>query len=326
MARVFIEGFESGAIAGWDVAYNANISGSYKYTGNYGLQFGSGGYLHKYVASQSSYYAALKRWYNGGYQRGLVGFYEGTTLHAGIELGYSAGNYYTIAYRGGTLVDTDYTYFPYNTWLLIEVYALINDSTGAIIVKINGIETVNFSGDTRNGGTSGVIDGIRFGRTATPNDVNGPYWDDLVIDDSEWIGNTAILGLSPSGAGSNTNWTPSAGSNYQTVDEVPASDADYNAVNSVDQIDTFAMGDLPFSPESIKAVQVSVRAQKEGASTPQNIAPTVKSGSTTDSGADQALETSFRAHSKIWPTDPDTASAWTESGVNALEAGYKSRT
>jgi hypothetical protein len=27
---------------------------------------------------------------------------------------------------------------------------------------------------------------------------------------------------------------------------------------------------------------------------------------------------------KLWETDPDTAAAWTESGVNAAEIGYAS--
>jgi hypothetical protein len=145
-----------------------------------------------------------------------------------------------------------------------------------------------------------------------------------VFDNASWIGDTVVLGLSPSGAGNAAQWDPSAGSNYACVDEVPPSDTDYVSTNINDEIDTYAISDLP-SVVSVKAVQVLARARKEGVSTPQNIALVLRTGSTDYPSEDQALNTTFMGHIKLWEQNPNTAAAWTESGVNGIEAGVKAR-
>lgn len=329
MARIFIDGFESGNVGAWDEVYNSIVSTSQKFTGSYGMWVnGAWGYFRKTVSAQTSYYNAF-RWRSGGlYSRGMCSFREGDTVHINLESLVSGGSLYLTVKRGTTTLATGTTAMSANTWYLIELYGLVNDTTGVITVKLNGVEEINISSqDTRNGGAVGTIDNVRFGYAGVGNDGSSTYIDNVVIDSAGWIGDTRIGGLLIDGAGNAANWTPSAGSNYQTVDEVPESDSDYNYTNTVDLVDTFSVADMPAEAYSIKCVQAQARAARQGASTPQNIALAVRPpvGGTDYFSSDLALEAVYRGHVNLWETNPYTASSWTPTEVNSTEIGYKSR-
>lgn len=327
MARILIDGFESGGFGPWEQVGSAvAISGSYKYTGNYGAYYqnSSLAYTKKNLNNLDTIYFALK--YNGVTgNRKFLSMGEATINHLNLSLTDAGGKAYVRAYRLTTyLADSQPYYLNYGTWYLVEGWFYIHDTSGRVVMKFNGITVIDFTGDTRNAGT-GLATLFTIGYDSLVAGALQGYVDDIVLDDANWIGDTRIYGLAPDGAGATTQWSPSAGSNYACVDEVPESDADYVSVNSNDQIDTYSLANLGVSPYSIKCVQAQARAQKEGASTPQNIAMVLRQGGTDYPGSDSALETAFRAHGGLWETDPDTASAWTESGVNSLEAGIKSR-
>jgi hypothetical protein len=109
------------------------------------------------------------------------------------------------------------------------------------------------------------------------------------------------------------------------VEEIPASDSDNVTVNSNDQVDTYAAGNLTGSIGSVVCVQVQARAVKEGASTPQNLALVVRTGGTDYPSADKAVPTVAKSLCNLWETNPNTAVAWTESDVNGAEIGIRSR-
>jgi hypothetical protein len=326
MARVFIDGFESGGLDLWDTKSGVTtINGTTKYTGNYAFHITGAGtsFVEKNIPSNATYYFAKKFYLNQTGTGAIISAREGGTVHVNLVSLYSGGSFYISARRANTQVaSTGYIISPY-VWYFLETYIYVHDSEGRIVVKLTGNTVIDFTGDTRNAGT-GTIDNFRLGYDAYNQSLN---WlvDDLVVDDSNWIGDTRIVGLSPGGAGNSTQWDPSAGSNYACVDEVPASDADYVSTNVNDEIDTYSLADLSISPYSIKSVQVMARARKEGASTPQNIALVARTGGTDYPGADQALSTAFMGHAKLWEQNPNTAVAWTESDVNGLEAGVKAR-
>ena len=325
MGRVFIDGFESGGIDCWDYNNGASVTSAQKFTGTYGFNFpSSGNNCYKNIPSQFSYYVAF-RLRTAASNAALINFNEAATNHINIEAGAQSGGVVFVAKRASTEIGRGTTVYVVNEWLLVEVYVLINDSTGRVIVKINGADTeIDFTGDTRNGGTLGKIDRLGAGFSVA-NAFSGFYFDDFVVDDANWIGDTRIVGLSPDGAGNSAQWDPSTGANYACVDEVPASDADYVSTNVNDEIDTYSLANLGVSPYSVKSVQAMARARKEGASTPQNIALVVRTGATDYPSSDQALGTSFKGHVNLWEQNPNTAAAWTESDVNGLQPGVKSR-
>jgi len=127
--------------------------------------------------------------------------------------------------------------------------------------------------------------------------------------------------LFPSGAGSSTQMTPSAGSNFQCVDETsPNGDTDYVSDSVVGHKDLYAMGNLPSTSGTIKGIQVLSYDRKDDAGTRQ-IKNKIKSGATEADGATVTLGTSYVYVRDIFEHDPDTGAPWTPSGVNAIEAG-----
>ena len=326
MARIFIDGFESGGYEAWDAFSGVSISSSTKFTGAYALNVvGGGSSITKFVSSQNAYYIAFKHFNNTADSRAVVNFLEGATVHIDVERYINGSGTTIVVKRGGTTLAQGSIIKANQTWYLLEVYCLIDDSAGRVIVKVDGIVDIDYTGDTRNGGTSGVIDRINWGyRNGGPQ--TSCYIDDVVIDDANWIGNSGIAGLSPNGAGNSTQWDPSTGANYACVDEVPPSDTDYVSTNVVDEVDTYALSNLPSEAAVVKCVQVMARARKEGASTPQNLNLAVRTTGGDAYSGDKALTTSFAGHSNLWETNPGTALAWTVAEVNAMEAGIKAKT
>src|SRR3990172_4107966 len=289
MARVFIDGFESGNCNAWDdFGSNALVAGTYKYNGNYGvyLQNSTIAFVRKFIPSTSTLYCAFK--YNASTgNRGLCSWGETGVNHTNIYMTDSGGKAYFEARRASTILANSLPYYViHNTWYLVEVYVYIHETSGRFQIKVDGITVLDFTGDTRNAGT-------------------------------------AVIGLSPDGAGATTQWDPSTGSNYACVDEVPQSDTDYVSTNVNDEIDTYTLANLP-TVQSVKAVPVMAGGGKGGVSTPQNIALVARIGGTDYPSSDHALSTAFIGHTNLWQNNPNTAAAWTESEVNSLQAGAKS--
>lgn len=327
MSRIFIDGWESGDNNCWTtIVGGAVVSGAVKYSGNYSCYLNNGARVEKDIVSASTYYFAFKYRQEDIFVRDIFGVLEGITNHVRLQGVPTNGALAFEAYneQGDTLLATSSHTFNANTWRLLELYIYINDASGRFVLKVDGATEIDFTGDTRNGGV-GEINRVVLGYTGTTGSLNNGYFDDFVIDDAGWIGETSVYGLSPSGAGNSANWTPSAGNNWECVDEVPYSDSDYIYTNSNDVVDTYALTNMSVSPYSIKCVQAMARAQKEGASTPQNLALVLRQGGTDYPGSDQQILTSFSGHTEMWENDPNTSSAWLEAGVNSLEAGVKSR-
>ena len=96
------------------------------------------------------------------------------------------------------------------------------------------------------------------------------------------------------------------GANYQTVDEIPPSDTDYNETTIADKVDTFAHAALTGSPTSVKCVQVQARGKLIGSPTPVNLKLAINSGATLYLSPNNALNLAVKAVSGLWATDPPT--------------------
>lgn len=208
----------------------------------------------------------------------------------------------------------------------IELYFLAGLSTGQAMLKINGEVMIDFTGNT------GSIDGVnKLYWYAISSQTPHVYLDHLVIDDANPIGHSKVTALFPAGLGSSAQFTPSVSPNWDCVNEAatqstwaPNLEGDYNHINAVDQKDLFAAEDLPAEATGVKCVALRTRAFKNGAPTPTNITPLVKTGGSEYSG-DNVAAAGIPAHgNKIWEINPNTSSPWTPSEINALEIGYKS--
>jgi hypothetical protein len=261
--------------------------------------------------------------------RAIFAWVENATTHLTVVRN---GSGLIEVYQGtaaGTLLGTGTIDTDNSAWKYIEIECSIHDSTGHVKVWIDDVLDINLTGlDTQNGGT-GVVDRFRLGKISHASSADQDYDDFYCLDTSGSENNARLTSavrvdcVRPSGAGSSTQWTPSAGNNYACVDDpTPNEDTDYVTVASAAQVDLYAMGDLPVSPAAIKAVMVGMIARKDDAGV-NEVRTKLKSGATTADGATRTLTTSYLGFADISVNDPDTGTSWTESGVNAIEAGVE---
>lgn len=265
---------------------------------------------------------------SGSSALGLIRFLEGATVHVSIT---TDGTGVINAYRGSgtTLLGSSAAgVLTTGSFLYVEAKVKVHDTTGTVEVRVNGVTVLTLTGqDTRNAGASGIIDTINVGPFASIN-PQPTYIDDVYVCDTtgtasnDFLSDAVVETLFPDGDGNYTQLTPSTGpTHYTLVDESTPNTTDYNSSNTAGNKDTYTMGAMSGS-FTVHGVQVLVAALKDSASA-SSASTTVRSGSTDADGTSTALATTQSYLRDIWATDPATAAAWTQSAVNALEAGMK---
>lgn len=261
----------------------------------------------------------------------VIGLYgdSGVTNH--LTLNINASNQLQVRRGGptGTVIATESGSRTDGAWAYIELKVTIADSGGTCIVRANGVEVINFTGDTKNAGTNTSIDALRFG-LGTPS----PGWvpiDDLIIMDgtgssmNDFVGDHAIKAIRPNGDGASSQWLGSDGNstnNYQLVDETTFSSSDYVADSTAGHQDLYAFEDIS-TTGAVKAVKPVIFAAKSDAGTRSVKAVKRNSGGTTATSSSLALSTTYAILSgPIWETDA-AGSAWTVSTVNSHQFGVE---
>lgn len=227
--------------------------------------------------------------------------------------------------------------FSQDAWHVLEWHHLITSATtGTSEVWIDGVQGITFSGDVTASGTSGTtIAAIQFGLCSTLGTGTSQYVaiDDIAVNDNLGtinngrVGDGRVLLLSPTGAGSSADLTrggADSGANWSQVEEVPPSMTDFVYESVVGRRDLYGVADLPGGSWTINTVEALAYAQGSDVGGPQ-VAPTLKSGSTTAEGSAATLTTTPTYVRTQWETDPNTTAGWTPTAVNALEVGVTVR-
>lgn len=252
----------------------------------------------------------------------LIAFYDSTTLQCEVRLD---ANDRLVITRNGTVLATSTDTISLNVWYYLEFKVTIANSGGYAEARINGVNWVDFTGDTQTTANA-TADGVRFANTSNAGNVDV---DDIYVLDSngaannDFLGDCRVEGLLPSGAGNYAQFTPSAGSNYENVDEdAQDGDSTYNESDTNGHMDTFAMGNLTSTSGSIYGLQWLAHARKTdgGARVMRRL---IRQGGSDYEGSDVSLADTYAYYREMLEQDPDTSAAWTISGVNAVEAGYK---
>lgn len=230
--------------------------------------------------------------------------------------------------RGATVLatSTDTLLIGVNTY--IEFSATIHNTTGAFEVRFNGITQASGSGVNTRNGTNNYANRVYFGHGGT-NRSASVIVDDLWLNDANgsinngFIGDVLVKALYPDGAGANTGFTPSAGANWQCVDETPANDdTDYVSSDVPGTKDTYAFQALPGTAVVVKAVMVQGRVRKDDAGG-RTMKLLNRAGVTDNESAAFAPGTTYQYFGAIHETNPDTATAWTVAEVNGAQFGIK---
>lgn len=252
----------------------------------------------------------------------LFTFYENATAHCSVGFAPNSNNGTLKLYRGTNtdLSVSSSTAIVANVWTWIGIKVVIHDTTGEITLYQNGVQTATYSGDTRVGGT-GVVTGINFHWRYTSSPYGEIYFDDFICSDSQIYSSRHVYSLYPTGAGNYAQWTPSAGSNYQNVDEDNVDDnTTYNSSSTPNQLDSFSLENC--TPSTIEAAKVQLFTYHDDAG-PHSVAPNLRIGTTDYNGSTVATTAAYAKVDQIYTVSPASSVAWTQSEINGLELGYK---
>ncbi len=231
-------------------------------------------------------------------------------------------------YRGGSggtqLAASSAGFLNTSTWHYFELKVLFNNS-GTYELRVDGSGSALLSGSADTTQTANNY----------ANDIQlvsgspASFFDDLYLintsgpPNNDFLGDTRIEGRVPTGVGNYAQFTPSAGANWQNVDDIPPNgDTDYNSSATVNQKDSFAHQTLSTLTGTVRWVTHCVDGRKDDAGT-RKVAPLFRISSTDYVGSDDTLSTSYQFFTQTYETSPATSSAWTVSEVNAAEVGYK---
>lgn len=251
------------------------------------------------------------------------------TTHWQISIGIG-GTLYIFSAGGSTLVGTVMNAIQHDVWHYIEVKVSQTD-TGSMTIKIDGVQVFTISStDFQNG--SATFESLWLG-----GNHDNFYWEDVVIMDgsgstfNDFMGDMRFECTVPDADGATLQWTASAGTRVSCIDDALAGyndDTDYISSSVTDDVNLASHGSISATNAStihFAALFALARSDTTG----DKIALVVKSGTTTDVGADLALSgttsSAYRWRKKIWELDPNTAAAWTVSNINAAEFGVKKR-
>jgi hypothetical protein len=255
---------------------------------------------------------------------GIIEFDEAAasqSLHLSLIM--NTNGTFRIQRGSSTVLETGTFQLGTDTWCYLEMKWTISNTVGVFELRINGSDTpdIDFSGgDTQNAGNA-YVDGITL-----QGSTHDWYFDDFYVADDaasqDFYGDVSVETLVADGTGAASDFTPSAGSNYQNVEELPTdNDTTYNESSTVDHDDRFSHGDLTTDTEDVLGVQVGIWAKKDDAGG-REMRTLAEDGTTEGEGAAHALTTDYVWYTDMFEDHPSGAAAWTESEVSSGEFGY----
>lgn len=336
MTLLFVDGFDHYASA--DLTKKYNVSNSATISSSGGRRSGGGYVGGKYhytskvfsSSSASTVFGFAVKLVSDSSTTGMVSILEGSTVHLTLSFAATTSGKIRITRgdSGGTLLNTSTATLSIGVWYYIEFKSTIHDTTGSYELRINGASDVSGSSvDTRNGGTSGVIDTIQLGSFAT---IGTPAsYDDLYFCNQSGATNNNFLGdcrvdtLLPTGDGNYLQFTPSTGTTHYTlVDESTPNTTDYVSDANAGDRDSYTFPDLTaLTSQTVYGIQINAAALKSDTGT-RSIGTMSRLSGTDKDGTGVALGTGQSYISEIQETDPASA-AWTEANINAAEFGVK---
>lgn len=233
----------------------------------------------------------------------------------------------------GGVLATGTTTFTINTWSHLQVRATSSATALTVSVYLNGNTTpeLTYTGASASSQTAAITK-ITLGSTAN----NAIWWDDLYVCDAvdatatqgrlnnDVLGDLKVVTVLPSGAGNDTQWTPSTGTNFGAVDENPPNQTDYVAAAATGQRDTYATAGVPVSTLDVYGLRVGAYAQKSDAGA-ASLKPLVReAGGSIDGTNTVALGVGWSpVYSNLITRKADN-SLWTAADVNAAQVGIES--
>lgn len=280
-------------------------------------QFRAGYWLNHLGPFATNGQAVLFRWFSGADEHQLYWHLNDNLVKLDIDSVQVA----TVAIATANLNRND-------TWMHVSLHFKAHASAGFVSLYVDGVLVFQYTGNT-----GGNVDSVYFGGNNAPQSgwAAFAYFDDFYVDDV--VGESDIAPPSKrflfslvNAAGADAAWTPSAGSNFQNVDDSGAPDGDttYNAALSASLKDTFNTASIAVpAGHEIRAAIIVAIARRTDAGVTSQIKLHSYDGATYQEGSAQTPGISYNTLWERQTLQPD-GSAWNETDVNAMQFGVSS--
>ena len=226
-----------------------------------------------------------------------------------------------VAYRWGTVLGRSaVNVWQEYTWHYIDVWFKIHDSLGELKVWIDDALVLNLTEIDTKYHTQDGFDTLALGSVGGHYQT---YVNDVYFDEDTRRGPCKVTAYKADANGFHTDFTPSAGNNYENVDEAIADDdTTYNDGDAVGEKDCYDI--TSESLDTIYGIRVRNTARKEGEVTPAKFRNFLRQG-----GTDYPADTSktpggtYKQFWDIWETDPSDSNPWTQGKLDSGEFGLE---
>jgi len=256
----------------------------------------------------------------------VASLFDGSDNLGGIHINASGQLVYSTGDRPTSGVVATGPTIPLNTETFVEVVVVLATGTGgSVAFYVNGAHSSTTSSiDTIDSGTS--LTAIRFFYHASLHTYgipNGWKFSDIVLHSgSSPIGDLGVFYVESDTAGTDSDFTPSAGNNENNVDEIgPDEDTTYNESDGTSGHRDSFTGD-GISNVDVLSVGTLVRARKTSTGVASLLVGALHSGSE-DQSAAKALSEDYLTLIEFFDDCPSTSSSWTTAQVSAAEASYE---
>lgn len=334
MTMIFCESWDTGQhlIRGWAGSGTGNESIGAARTGNGVVTYrANGGYRRYFTSSYGPVIVGLAwRWTASNTSNQMpVGFYDGATTQLYLQHNAATASFSVVRGNGTVIASTSSGIVSLNTWYYLELKVAFSTTVGTYDLRVNGVSVLSGSGANTSNSGSTTVNGLAVGFIGANVTINQAI-DDLVFMDTNgstnnnFIGDVIIEALYPNGAGNYSQFTPSAGSNFQNVDESSYdSDTTYNSAAANTLRDSYTFTNIA-APATVFAVQQSTVARKATSGMRQYMQTARVSGTDYDTSA--AVTPSLSSYTpavNMLEQNPDTSTAWDQTSINAAEFGLK---
>ena len=234
------------------------------------------------------------------------------------------------AASGGTVLGTSVAgIISINNFYYIECKVLLSATVGTVTIRVNGIQVLNLTNQNTIH-TAGATTYSSIWLSGLAGGIPNTDFDDLYVLDgsgsapyNDFLGDVRVDACLPTGVGWANGFSPSAGANWQCVDDAtPNDDTDYNWTPNTGITDLFVTQDAPVAGASVLGVQVNISAKKMDAGV-CTVAPVVRTGGADVAGTAQGPTTVYTYLSQPYQINPVTSTPWTEATFNSSEFGYR---
>lgn len=254
----------------------------------------------------------------------ILTFNDGVTAQITLQFNAATG-LFSVLRNGVSLGTGTHPVFGAVFFHYIELQVKVDPSAGTVNLHVGQASDISISGlNTQVSGSSSANNFTFLGNGTTSYIIDDVYiLDNQGSVNNTFLGDVKVEAMTVSLQGTNTNWTPPAGSiaiaNFLEVQKLFDGLTISTTATSIG--DTYRLSPLQHLNSSIAGIMVNISAANSDSNT-HNLAPLVRQGGINYTGSMQTInDTVFKFYTTIYEQDPNSVAAWTIPGTTSVEIG-----